>query len=163
MSSASISENSYFKCFCCSYVCKRSPCFYNLCVKKIIFKWKWYINNIYVSHSEIGYSIIQNTKTQESIVSVAPKFCIKNTPVPSGCGSIFTAFAKSKRIGKRIRHSSNWFIQCWLNLSACPFSIALSFCFPSSIILTSSIALTTIAALYCADFNLPVSLFSIII
>lgn len=45
--------------------------------KKIIFKWKWYINNIYVSHSEIGYSIIQNTKTQESIVSVAPKFCAK--------------------------------------------------------------------------------------
>lgn len=77
MSSASISKNSYFKCFCCSYVCKCSPCFYNLCVKKIIFKWKWYINNIYVSHSEIGYSIIQNTKTQESIVSVAPKFCTK--------------------------------------------------------------------------------------
>jgi hypothetical protein len=33
-------------------------------------------------------TFIQKVKTQESIVTVAPKFYTKNTPVPSGCGSV---------------------------------------------------------------------------
>jgi hypothetical protein len=51
---------------------------------------KTLVSNVSVAPVFVDFlnTFIQKVKTQESIISVAPKFCTKNTPVPSGCGSV---------------------------------------------------------------------------
>jgi hypothetical protein len=51
---------------------------------------KTLVSNVSVAPVFVDFlnTFIQKVKTQESIVSVAPNFCTKNTPVPSGCGSV---------------------------------------------------------------------------
>lgn len=88
MSLPSISENAHRKCFCCSYIYNSLQYFYWLCAEKSICKQRMYINNIRFFRPENKHACLykkQNARVNSFCCSL---FLHKNTPVPSGCGSV---------------------------------------------------------------------------